>query len=383
MGPFIATGFARQYGVPFRDGLVSGLMYMFVFPYRIHYRLTHREEFARVELPRFARRDLLLFALTVPSLWMLLRGAEEADKPRPNHVVVHRPAAPPPEAQPAPRKKPMEEARKKAGAPELKGPGTRHRERERELPEMTPRRDVAPPVPTRPVAPSSFDQREGIAQAVRGRLEELVTLLATVVDVPTARDVAPRLREIVRAFDDDQRQLDRLRGLSGEDAARLRAAHDDATRAAADRYAAEAARVAAIPGVAAVLPRDLLAFRPFVPGTNIRIVLATPRPAMPGPMPVAPPPVAGGDSAVTINVGATDRPTNQAINAALIELLKAGGNNWSLRSNTAGGRTWFTASPVDDVQAFADRLTFARETKVSGRTIDLIVDPDQLAPGPH
>ena len=66
-----------------------------------------------------------------------------------------------------------------------------------------------------------------------------------------------------------------------------------------------------------------------------------------------------------------------------MEMLKAEGNNWSLRSNSAGGRTWFTVSPVGDPQAFADRLPFAREAKVSGRTIDVVVDPAKVAAGAH
>ncbi len=388
MGPLIAAGFAQSYAIPFRDGIATGLLYMFVFPYRVHYRLTHREEFARAGLPSFTLRDRVPLILALPGVGLVFLAANEVDNMaraprRPNPVVVHRPAGPPDEAAPAPPRKPIEEARKKAGAPELKGPGSRKHERPEPEPDA-PRIARIKRAPARPftspkasAASSAFEQREAIARDVRARMEDVVAAIAAVVDPASARDAAPRLRAIAQALDDAQRRLDRIPRLSAEDDARLRAIHDDALRAAAARFTDEAARVGSIPGVAPILNHDLQAFRPFVPGTDIRLVLATPKPAMPA-MP-APPPAAGADSALTINVGNTDGPTNRAINAALMEMLKAEGNNWSLRSNSAGGRTWFTVSPVGDPRAFADRLPFAREAKVSGRTIDVVVDPAKVA----
>lgn len=392
VAPLVAAGFQYKFGVPFRDGFVTGLMYIFVFPYRIHYNLTHREEFARVGPPKLGLRDFLCIPLGLAMLPVLLLAAKAVDEAgnvpaQPKPAVVDRPAIPPgrPRPEPAPAKKPIEVARNNPAPPEPTAPPVLRREREH--PKMEPRRKAAPPFAA-PAGPPAYDRREAIVREVQARMEELVGVLAGVVDLASARDAAPKLRALARSFDDAERQLDRIPRLAADDDARLRSVYDGALQAAVARYAEEAARVMAIPGVAAILPRDVLAFRPFVPGTDIRIAVATPRPATPAPGPApfampAPPPPPGADSTVTINVGGTDGPTNQAINAALIELLKAGGNNWSLRSNTAGGRTWFTVSPVGDVQAFADRLTFAKETKVDGRTIDVIVDPTRLAARPN
>ena len=392
MGPFLATGFAQRYGVPFRDGIVSGLMYIFVMPYRIHYRMTHRVEFARIELPKFARRDLVPLALTVPSLGVLLLGAQEADEmrkaPRRNPVVAQRSFAPPAEDQPATPKRPIEEARRKAARAELKGPGARKAAKtETAATEAEDRRSARSKAATQrslakheaTPSSSSADERQAIDRDVRAWAEGLVAVLESVVDVPTARDAVPRLRAIDQAFDEDQARLDRLANLPVVHDPKARASHEEALRAAVARYADETARVASIPGVDAILTRDVLAIRPFLPGTTIRIALATPKPAIPAPSPPATSTGPGG--AVTINVGSVDGPTSKAINDVLMERLKAGGGNWSLRSNAAGGRTWFTVSPVDDVQAFADGLAFAREAKVSGRTIDVVVDRTRLAVG--
>jgi hypothetical protein len=96
--------------------------------------------------------------------------------------------------------------------------------------------------------------------------------------------------------------------------------------------------------------------------------------------PPAPPAPPEGTS-VTIEAENLDGPTIQAVNARLSDLLKSRGGAWSLRSRSDGPRCRFTVSPVDDVREFADRLTFASQVRVEGRTIRVDVDPSRLSAG--
>jgi hypothetical protein len=78
--PFVASGFAYRFGVAFRDGPIAGLLYMFFMPYRIHYRLTHRELFKKLRAPSLTLRDFSLLLLGLCFLPAVIFGAKEMDK---------------------------------------------------------------------------------------------------------------------------------------------------------------------------------------------------------------------------------------------------------------------------------------------------------------
>ena len=81
------------------------------------------------------------------------------------------------------------------------------------------------------------------------------------------------------------------------------------------------------------------------------------------------------ESTVTITVhGLMDPEVREKWNKAIIEILKASGNNWRVSFNTAGGDTIFRACPVTDPIAFADKIDFGKVTGVQGRSIDVEVE---------
>ena len=82
VGPFIACGFAYRFGVAFSDGLIAGLLYMFFMPYRIHYRLTHREQFQKLRAPSLMLRDFSLLLLGLCFLPVVILAAKDMDKLR-------------------------------------------------------------------------------------------------------------------------------------------------------------------------------------------------------------------------------------------------------------------------------------------------------------
>jgi hypothetical protein len=390
VGPFVVSGFLYHYGIPFGDGLVTGLMYLFVFPYRIHYRLTHKEAFARVELPSMTLRDVGALLLALLSLPVLFRAAEEMDeltgkgpgRVPSKRIVVHVPQPPPFEQPAAEGWRP--DFRKQAAIPRAKpldtGPA------EAAPVEPAPRRPAitgpsrpgpmaSDPMPT-PTA-SAYDQHEALTRDVLVRMNELADLLATIGDAASAQAVTPRSHAIAGGFDDDQRRFDRLPGLSAEDAAKLRDRYEEDQKAAVARYGRELARVRSIPGAAPFLSPDPLASRPFLPGTNLRIVAhSTAGPSGPRFGPPQPPPAAEAELAVTVNVtGVNDLKTGEMIGGRITEVMKAMGGGYSMRSNTGGGRMSVTVAPVADPRAFADKLTFGKVTRVEGRIIDVAAGP--------
>ena len=80
VGPVVASGFLLRYGVAFRDGPVAGVLYMVFTPYRIHYRLTHKELFRTLRAPAMTRQDFALIALGVLFLPAILLAAQAVDK---------------------------------------------------------------------------------------------------------------------------------------------------------------------------------------------------------------------------------------------------------------------------------------------------------------
>lgn len=92
--------------------------------------------------------------------------------------------------------------------------------------------------------------------------------------------------------------------------------------------------------------------------------------------------------AVVLNVtGMADGPTRDAFNAKLDELVGTLGNQVRKRSSRRGDRATINIEPVDDVQSFADQITFANVVGVHGRTITVALIPgtgaaESVASGP-
>ena len=84
VGPFVAAGFSYRFGIAFRDGPIAGLLYMFFMPYRIHYRLTHRELFQTLRAPTLTLRDFSLLLIGLCFLPVVIVAAQDMDKVRPN-----------------------------------------------------------------------------------------------------------------------------------------------------------------------------------------------------------------------------------------------------------------------------------------------------------
>ena len=80
VGPFVASGFAYRFGVAFRDGPIAGLLYMFFVPYRIHYRLTHKQLFQTLRAPTLTLRDFSLLLLGACFLPVVILAAKDMDK---------------------------------------------------------------------------------------------------------------------------------------------------------------------------------------------------------------------------------------------------------------------------------------------------------------
>jgi hypothetical protein len=78
--PFVAAGFSYRFGTAFRDGPIAGLLYIFFMPYRIHYRLTHRELFQKLRAPTLTLRDYSLLLLGLCFLPVVINAAQEMDK---------------------------------------------------------------------------------------------------------------------------------------------------------------------------------------------------------------------------------------------------------------------------------------------------------------
>jgi hypothetical protein len=94
-------------------------------------------------------------------------------------------------------------------------------------------------------------------------------------------------------------------------------------------------------------------------------------PAFPPPEPV------NAAEQVTLNVsGLVDKDTADVFYEKLDALRNSfSGGNGGRRSSGSGGRAVCVVWPIKDVQAFANGIDFARVTNVSGRTIDVTVEP--------
>jgi hypothetical protein len=156
---------------------------------------------------------------------------------------------------------------------------------------------------------------------------------------------------------------------------------------AADRQAATHRPVAAAEAPPAVPGADGPAFpgadgmpfpapnRPAFPGRNRQPFPGrngqAPSPGFPG---LATPPPAGGPNAITVIVtGINGQQAGKDFGDKLTELVKKVTTGYQLSGTGDGARSTYQITPHQpiDVQAFADQITWAKVTRVRGRTIEV------------
>jgi hypothetical protein len=96
-----------------------------------------------------------------------------------------------------------------------------------------------------------------------------------------------------------------------------------------------------------------------------------PGPGFPG---LATPQPAGGPNAITVNVtGIRDNQAGEEFSDRLTELVKTLGSDFQFFNSGSGGKSTYQITLHDpiDVQAFADQITWAKVTRVRGRTIEV------------
>lgn len=396
--PFLITVTHAFYGPSYRESLGTGLMYTFVPFYRWYYWSINRKKLYEHTVPGLTRRDVPPLLFMPASTVLFFIGIVEMDaadmaqrRAQAPPVALHAPVQPAVPPKPAPLwPDPPQPPRLQADpapapAPALKLLPPRADDRPRMKRPERPR----PPVPEdrqvarapAPPAPSAFDQRERLASDVLAQINRSSDQLARIFDLASAQDAALQIRESSRQFAALATRAQRLPHLSRQDDARLNDRYREPLRGALERYADEVARVRSIPGVSAVLPRDVLALQPFVPGFNIRITLREPvaeRPVAPRPRRAPEDP----DTTVTVNVaGAVDAASRARVHHGISQVMSSLAPECRITSNDSNGKTTYTVTPVDDPQAFADKVTFGKVTRVAGRVIDVVVAPSAAAPG--
>lgn len=219
--------------------------------------------------------------------------------------------------------------------------------------------------------------------------EEQCRLLESVDDEAAAERVAPRYAELVAK---NQRIVEQLRqrnavgelGIFGNVALKLK--YDARVDRLKERLESGVQRIKNRPELQVHFARHVSQvqgglFAGVAPG-------AGPQPGMPaGPPPGfgAPPaalqtPVPADQTVTLIVSGLDDQETSEAFGQKLSEALRGDGQNSGFRSQGGGGRATYTAWPVRDPQAFADRVAaFAKVSGVNGRTITVEMTP--LRPG--
>jgi hypothetical protein len=96
-----------------------------------------------------------------------------------------------------------------------------------------------------------------------------------------------------------------------------------------------------------------------------------PAPGFPG---LAAPPPAGGPNAITVIVtGISDDQAGKDFSDKLTEMVKRFGDEFQFSGSGGGGKSTYqiTMHQPTDVQAFADQITWAKVTRVRGRTIEV------------
>ena len=96
-----------------------------------------------------------------------------------------------------------------------------------------------------------------------------------------------------------------------------------------------------------------------------------PGPGFPG---LATPPPAGAANAITVNVtGIRDDQAVKDFSDRLTDLVKLFVNDYQFSGSGGGGKSTYRITSHDpiDVQSFADQITWAKVTRVRGRTIEV------------
>lgn len=269
----------------------------------------------------------------------------------------------------------------------------------RQMAGVTPQ-DLAGPAPGNPTELSQDDVSREFAKllsAQNATREEVASLLESIDSRATAEHVAPRVLALCQLHGDIKQRWESLPPLTSGNARILHLVYSTEQRAALKWESQEVARMnrnseylgalvkawndAGQPNVGGPLSavaRVGGAMMPM-PGAGPPVNAGLPPGFGPRPPGMPPMPVAVGGASITVVItgvpeGDDHKAERDAIGQELQAIHKefAHGRNSSSSMTGSNGRQVHTFTPVDDVQAFADKITFGKVTRVAGQRIDVV-----------
>ncbi len=235
------------------------------------------------------------------------------------------------------------------------------------------------------VAPGAQgDRMESRAADVIRTTDEICDLLQGVTDVPSAQAASHRFFELTNHLDEVHQfqggELgDAMNKAGFMEQLSLNASFGAEIKRVNARHASEMNRVRSLPGVFAALQSQSVGFANNAPLPG-RLRRFNRGPGA-GPSSMPPPPAAPGNSEEQVKLivnGLVDQETRDVFYEKLDAHAQTFRNgNGGRRSNGSGNVDICVVWPIKDAQAFADGISFAKVTKVNGRTITLKVPPLQ------
>lgn len=224
-----------------------------------------------------------------------------------------------------------------------------------------------------------FAEHDRLNAALVQSMDESATLLAGVNDAQSARRFAPRLQELSRFIDALHRRKQRLLPMTKMHTAMIETKYGARLQAANERLSQQTARIQVRPDlIRALMLADVNVF--LFHGNSVSADAPNPIDNR-GELPASVPPAEILHTGPTLTVVVRgvhetmeQRPEIEAIAQnfrAIVQQLSPGQHaNVSMRREN--NRRIYSVSPVDDPQAFADRITCGRVFWVDGRTIDVL-----------
>jgi hypothetical protein len=224
---------------------------------------------------------------------------------------------------------------------------------------------------------------EGDLDAIVGEVvdltEQVGTLLEGVQDPNSARAATPRFKELSDRLDQLHAKARAMGGFSNAGVVTnviIGVKYGTRLREGNAKYKREFERI----------QRDRplrLAFKEATPGHGPIIVVGPdfrgggppPNFAPPQPPNFAPPQPGNADSITLQVTGLVDKETEDAFNDKLNEMLRAAYGNYHTFGTGGAARKTITVSPIPDVKVFADRITWAKVTRIDGRVIEVAMAP--------
>jgi hypothetical protein len=222
-----------------------------------------------------------------------------------------------------------------------------------------------------------FGEHDRLNAALVQSIDESATLLAGVNDAESARRLGPRLQELSRFIDALHRRKQRLLPMTKMHTAMIETKFGARLQAANERLSQQTVRIQMRPE----LIQALMMLGVNVFQTNsISVDASNPIDSM-GELPASVPPGGIPHSGPTLTVvvrgvheTTEQRPEIEAIGQNFREIVQAlsPGRFANVSMHGVNNRRIYSISPVDDPQAFADRITCGRVTRVAGRRIDVL-----------